>query len=277
MKIQFSKYHGIKNDYVLIDEIKTKIKLAKKDIINILDRRGGIGADGLILMCLSKKADFMMRIFNADGSEAEMCGNGIRCLAKFALDEKFLNAKSFSIETKAGIKHIEVLENCTESAVVKVDMGEPILEREKIPVRTNQHPQNLKITVDKKTFSAVAVSIGNPHCVIFVDDVDRFDVNRYGQIVEGHKIFPRRTNCEFVEVVNKKLVKQRTYERGVGETYACGTGACAVCVAAVLKNFCNNKITVKLLGGNLTVEWLNFKNIFITGKAKKIFEGSFSI
>ncbi len=273
--IKFTKMQGLGNDYVYIDAINQDIEKESELALFVSDRHYGIGSDGLILICRSKIADFKMKMFNPDGSEAEMCGNGIRCVGKFVYDNGLTQKTLITIETLAGIKKLKLnLEN-GEVKNVKVDMGEPILEAEKIPVCSDEKIiKNLKINVEDMEFNITAVSMGNPHAVVFIKNIEKFNVEKYGKQIENNISFPKRTNVEFVEIINKEKVKMRVWERGTGETLACGTGACATVVAGVLNNFIERKANVELLGGILEIEWNKEDNhIYMTGEAKTVFEG----
>ena len=273
--IKFTKMQGLGNDYVYIDAINQDIEKESELALFVSDRHYGIGSDGLILICRSKIADFKMRMFNPDGSEAEMCGNGIRCVGKFVYDNGLTQKTLITIETLAGIKKLKLnLEN-GEVKNVKVDMGEPILEAEKIPVCSDEKIiKNFKINVEDMEFNITAVSMGNPHAVVFIKNIEKFNVEKYGKQIENNILFPKRTNVEFVEIINKEKVKMRVWERGTGETLACGTGACATVVAGVLNNFIERKANVELLGGILEIEWNKEDNhIYMTGEAKTVFEG----
>ena len=273
--IKFTKMQGLGNDYVYIDAINQDIKKESELALFVSDRHYGIGSDGLILICKSKIADFKMKMFNPDGSEAEMCGNGIRCVGKFVYDKRLTQKTLITIETLAGIKKLKLnLEN-GEVKNVKVDMGEPILEAEKIPVCSDEKIiKNFKINVEDMEFNITAVSMGNPHAVVFIKNIEKFNVEKYGKQIENNILFPKRTNVEFVEIINKEKVKMRVWERGTGETLACGTGACATVVAGVLNNFIERKANVELLGGILEIEWNKEDNhIYMTGEAKTVFEG----
>ena len=260
------------NDFIIIQEPK----YLNKDLRKLCDRHFGIGADGVIFILPSKVADFRMRIFNSDGSEAEMCGNGIRCLAKYAFDKGLTKRKVISFETKAGIIITELILRNKKVKEVKVDMGEPKMKRKDIPMLGNQDEEviNSQFSILNSQFSITCVSVGNPHCVLFVDDIEKIDVAKIGSSIEKNKVFPNRINVEFVKVLNKNEIKVRVWERGVGETYACGTGACASVVASVLNNFTERKVIVHLIGGKLDVFWDKNNHIYLTGEAKKVFEGN---
>ena len=274
--LEFVKMHGLGNDYVYMDAINQIIKdrneLAKK----VSDRHFGIGSDGLILICKSNIADFSMQMFNSDGTEAEMCGNGIRCVGKFVYDNGFTNKKNLTIETLAGIKKLELITKKEKVEAVKVDMGEPILEPEKIPVISKEIPVNdLNLNIIDKNLKFTCVSMGNPHAITFIDEnVNEFDVEKYGRLVEINEVFPKKTNVEFINIINKNKIKMRVWERGAGETLACGTGACASAVAAIINGYTNRNIIVELLGGTLEIEWnKNDNHIYMTGPAKIVFKG----
>jgi diaminopimelate epimerase len=276
--IKFIKMHGLGNDFVMIDLINQEVipdlhNLAKR----VCHRQFGVGADGLILILPSEKADVQMRIINSDGSEAEMCGNGIRCLAKMVYESGLVKTPVIEVETLAGIMRPElILDHQYQVLSVKVDMGEPRLLPQDIPVlmpgeRVIARPLN----VENEIFLVNAVSMGNPHCVVFVSDVSETPVRTLGPMIENHSVFPLKTNVEFVEVINRQEVKMRVWERGAGETMACGTGACAVAVASVLNNKTDREITVHLNGGDLTLLWAENNHVFMTGPAEKVFEGQF--
>lgn len=276
--IKFTKMHGLGNDYVYIDctngnnHIENESDLAQF----VSNRHFGIGSDGLILICNSKIADFKMRMFNYDGSEAEMCGNGIRCVGKFVYDKGLTNKTEIIIETLAGIKTLKLNIANNKVDTVKVDMGEPILEPKLIPVISNENPvKNLKIKALDKEFTFTCVSMGNPHAITVVNNVDDFNVEKYGKILEIDEHFPKRCNIEFIEIIDKDNIKMRVWERGAGETFACGTGACATAVACHLNNYTNSKVNVELLGGILQIEWKKEDNhIYMTGPATTVFEGA---
>lgn len=274
--IEFVKMHGLGNDYVYIDAINQNInnknELAKK----VSDRHFGIGSDGMILICKSDIADFRMQMFNSDGTEAEMCGNGIRCVGKFVYDNGYTNKENIEIETLAGVKKLKLFVQNGKVEKVKVDMGEPILEPNKIPVISSEEPvKDLNLNIMDRNFKFTCVSMGNPHAVTFIDeDVNEFDIEKYGKLVEINEVFPQRTNVEFLNIINKNTIKMRVWERGAGETLACGTGACASAVASFLNGFTERKVTVELLGGNLEIEWNEEDNhIYMTGPATTVYKG----
>ena len=276
---KFTKMHGLGNDYVYMDAIHQKIDNESDLAQFVSNRHFGIGSDGLILICESNVADFKMRMFNADGSEAEMCGNGIRCVGKFVYDKRLTNKNTITVETLAGIKTLVL--NTKEGKVdtVRVDMGEPILEAKKIPVISEKNPvTGLKLKALQKEFEFTCVSIGNPHAITVVENTETFEVEKYGKVLEIDSVFPNKTNVEFVEIVDKEHIKMRVWERGSGETLACGTGACATAVACYLNNLTNRHTFVELLGGTLEIEWNEKDNhIYMTGPATTVFEGTLEI
>lgn len=274
--LQFTKMHGLGNDYVYMDAINQKIENRSELAKFVSDRHFGIGSDGLILICPSEKADFRMQMFNQDGSEAEMCGNGIRCVGKFVYDKGLTKKETITVETLAGIKTLVMTAKNGKIETARVDMGEPILEPEKIPVISNENPvKNLKLEVEDKKFIFTCVSMGNPHAVTFIkEDVNKFDICKYGAKLEVNKAFPKKANIEFINVIDDKTLNMRVWERGAGETLACGTGACAVTVAAILNGYTERTVTVHLLGGDLKIEWnKNDNHVYMTGPATTVFEG----
>ena len=274
--LQFTKMHGLGNDYVYMDAINQKIENRSELAKFVSDRHFGIGSDGLILICPSEKADFRMQMFNQDGSEAEMCGNGIRCVGKFVYDKGLTKKETITVETLAGIKTLVMTAKNGKIETARVDMGEPILEPEKIPVISNENPvKNLKLEAEDKDFTFTCVSMGNPHAVTFIkEDVNKFDICKYGAKLEVNKAFPKKANIEFINVIDDKTLNMRVWERGAGETLACGTGACAVTVAAILNGYTERTVTVHLLGGDLKIEWSkNDNHVYMTGPATTVFEG----
>ena len=274
--LQFTKMHGLGNDYVYMDAINQKIENRSELAKFVSDRHFGIGSDGLILICPSEKADFRMQMFNQDGSEAEMCGNGIRCVGKFVYDKGLTNKETITVETLAGIKTLVMTEKNGKIETARVDMGEPILEPEKIPVMSKENPvKNLKVNEEDKEFNFTCVSMGNPHAVTFIkEDVNKFDICKYGSKLEINSAFPKKANIEFINVIDDKTLKMRVWERGAGETLACGTGACASAVAAILNGYTTREVTVHLLGGNLKIKWdENDNHVYMTGPATTVFEG----
>jgi diaminopimelate epimerase len=273
--MRFSKMQGCGNDYIYINCFKEKVKNAPSLSVRLSDRHFGIGGDGLILIAPSKKADARMIMYNADGSEAEMCGNGIRCVAKYVYEARIRRAKVLRIETRCGIKEIAVTVRNGKVTRARVNMGRPHLAPAEIPVVSKADRLVLfPIKIDGKRFEITTVNMGNPHCVVFVDDVKGFPVETIGPLIENHLMFPKRTNVEFVEVLSAAEVRQRTWERGSGETLACGTGASAVCVAGVLTGKTGRKLTCHLSGGTLFLEWKNDNApVFMTGPCVEAFRG----
>ncbi len=273
--IKFTKMHGLGNDYVYMDAIHQNIENESSLAQFVSNRNFGIGSDGLILICKSDVADFKMRMFNSDGSEAEMCGNGIRCVGKFVFDKGLTNKTEVKIETLAGIKTLKLNIKEGKVSTARVDMGEPILEPKEIPVISNEDiVKNLEVSAENRNFRFTCVSMGNPHAITFVDDTKNFDVEKYGKVIEVDKNFPRKTNVEFIEVIDKNNIKMRVWERGAGETLACGTGACASTVACILNGLTDRKVNVELLGGTLEIEWNKEDNhVYMTGPAVTVFEG----
>ena len=274
--IKFTKMHGLGNDYVYIDcTEEQKIKNISSLAQFISNRHFGVGSDGLILICKSDIADFKMRMFNYDGTEAEMCGNGIRCVGKFVYDKGLTKKDNITVETLAGIKKLKF--NIKEGNVetVEVDMGEPILEPDKIPVISEEAiVKNLKIKARENEFKFTCVSMGYPHEITIVDNTKDFNIEKYGPVLEKDEHFPRRANIEFIELVDKNNIKMRVWERGAGETLACGTGACASVVACALNGYIENEANVELLGGTLKIRWDKENNhIYMTGPATTVFEG----
>lgn len=274
--LEFIKMHGLGNDYVYMNAINQNIKNRNELAKKVSDRHYGIGSDGLILICESNVADFRMQMFNSDGTEAEMCGNGIRCVGKYVYDNGFTNKNNLTIETLAGIKKLKLITKDKKVEKVKVDMGEPIFEPEKIPVISKENPvKGLNLNLLDRSFKFTCISMGNPHAVTFIDDeINNFDVEKYGKEAEKNEAFPKRTNVEFINMINKNKIKMRVWERGAGETLACGTGACASAVAAILNGYTDRNIFVELLGGILEIEWNKKDNhIYMTGPATTVFKG----
>lgn len=278
--MKFTKMHGAGNDYVYVNCFEENVSDPAATAIKVSNRNFGIGSDGLILIMPSDKADVRMRMFNSDGSESEMCGNGIRCVAKYAYDHGIVAKTEITAETGAGILTLQLFPDAENKVDrVRVNMGPPRLSREEIPMNGTPVAQVVaeELTVLDKTFKITCVSMGNPHCIIYVDDVDNFPVATYGPLIENHQLFPRRTNVEFIQIISRTEVKQRTWERGAGETLACGTGASAVCVAGVLNNVTDRKILNHLTGGDLELEWVENGPVFMTGPAAEVFNGEIAI
>ncbi len=278
--MKFTKMQGAGNDYVYVDCFKEKVQDPAAAAIKVSNRNFGIGSDGLILIMPSEVADVRMRMFNSDGSESEMCGNGIRCVAKYAYDHGIVSKKEITAETGAGVLTLQLFtDSGNKVEKVRVNMGPPRLTRKEIPMLGNPDEKVVSqpLNVLHSTFDITCASMGNPHCVIFVDDVGNFPVEKYGPIIENHELFPRRTNVEFVQVVSRTEVRQRTWERGAGETLACGTGSSAVTAACVLNGLTEKKILNHLLGGDLEMEWSEDGNIYMTGPAVEVFSGEIGI
>lgn len=276
--MMFFKMQGLGNDYVYIDCINGKEPIDIKNLTNRLSNRHfGVGSDGLILLCKSKVADLKMRMFNSDGSEAQMCGNGIRCVAKLAYELGLICEEITTIETLSGIKTLKLNIVNGKVKTVEVDMGTPILEATKIPVSSSAKIEDKKVKaevkVKNKKIELTCVSMGNPHAVTFVNNIKNFKVAEYGPILENADIFPEKANIEFVEVVDKNNIKMRVWERGSGETLACGTGACSSVVASRLNGYTDRKVNVQLLGGNLEIEWKPNNHVHMTGPAVTVFKG----
>lgn len=272
MKINFTKMHGLGNDFILIDcrdlDLPELSELSKR----LCNRRLGIGADQMLLLYSSAIADFKMRIFNADGGEVEMCGNGIRCFAKYIWDRGFSEKSILDVETAAGIIRPE-----KAGDMVKVDMGEPTLNGPQIPVNIEGRVIDYPLRIDDRLFHITCVSVGNPHAIIVVENVTTFPVTYYGPMIENHQLFPKRVNVEFIEVLSPSEIKMRVWERGSGETMACGTGASAAAVASNIKGLTGKTVITNLLGGNLLIEWAKNNHIYMTGPAVEVFEGRIKI
>ncbi len=275
--MRFSKWQGTGNDFVLL-EVDAVPETAPDLARALCDRHYGVGADGLVFVLPGEKEKLGMRIFNPDGSEAEMCGNALRCVAKFAFTRRRVSSPSFGVETPAGVRFPEVLTGEGGVVGVRVDMGEPVLAREAIPVLGPPGTRVLdeELHLDGETFRFTAVSMGNPHCLIFVPRLEDFPVAELGPRIERHPLFPKRTNVEFVEVVTPEVLLVRVWERGAGETLACGTGACAAVVGGFLTGRCARRAEVKLPGGTLSVAWEEDNHVYLTGPAEEVFQGELS-
>ncbi len=275
--MKFTKMHGTGNDYIYVNGFEEKIENPEEFAIRYSDRHKGIGSDGLVMIMPSENCDFRMRMFNADGSESEMCGNASRCIGKFVYDKGLTDKTSVTLETLAGVKVLQLfIDKNNKVETVTVDMGEPILQPELIPTTfTGGTVINKSVKfAEELDYSITCVSMGNPHAVIFTSGIDTLDLPKIGPVIENATIFPRRTNTEFIEVLSKDRVKMRVWERGSGETMACGTGACASVVAAVLNGHTNRIVTVVLIGGELLIEWKESDNrVYLTGSATTVFEG----
>jgi len=278
--MKFTKMQGAGNDYVYVDCFSESVADPRQTAIKVSNRNFGIGSDGLILIMPSEVADVRMRMFNSDGSESEMCGNGVRCVAKYAYDHGLVKRSEISVETGAGVLSLQLFPG-DDGAIekVRVNMGLPRLARSEIPMNGTAVATVVaeELTVLDKVFKITCLSMGNPHCVIYVDDVENFPVSTYGPLIENHQMFPRRTNVEFIQIISRSEVRQRTWERGAGETLACGTGASAVCVAGVLNNVTERCILNHLAGGDLELEWSEEGAVFMTGPAVEVFSGNIKV
>lgn len=275
--IRFTKMHGIGNDYIYIDCMKSEPDRIPELAIEMSDRHFGVGGDGIVLICPSEVADFRMRMFNNDGSEARMCGNASRCIAKYVHDHGLTDHNPISLETLSGIKVLSLNMNGEgEVGSVTVDMGQPELNAAAVPVvsRSEQMIEE-PVETSRGTLNVTAVSMGNPHGVIFVDRIEDIDFDTLGPELERHPMWPDRANIEFVEIISPSEARMRVWERGTGETLACGTGACASAVAAALTGRCERKVTIHLRGGDLTIEWGDDGHVRMTGGATEVFEGNY--
>ncbi len=275
--MKFTKMHGAGNDYIYIDcftqEVKNPEILSKK----LSDRHFGIGADGIVLIKPSVNADCFMDIYNADGSRAQMCGNAVRCTAKYIYDNIF-KSSTIMVETISGIKAIELIKKDGIVVGGRVNMGKPIFSGHQIPTRYGASiVKNEKLNINDKIYEITCISMGNPHCVVFCEDIDNLNLNTLGPLFENHEMFPERINTEFVKILDENHLKMRVWERGSGETLACGTGACAVAVAAVINGYCkmNTDIVVEAVGGDLTVRWCDDNDVYLYGNAITTFQGNF--
>ena len=286
MQINFTKMQGCGNDYVYINGFTEIIPQQQKPdfVRKMSDRHFGIGGDGVIFVNPSQTADFEMEMYNADGSRGEMCGNGIRCVAKYVYDYGLTDKTHISVETLGGIKYLDLTVKDGKVALVRVDMGEPELDPEKIPIIMKGYSDetdrvlNAQIKVDGKEYHMTGVSMGNPHDVVYIDDVQGLGIEKIGPKFENHERFPQRINTEFARVIDRKTVEMRVWERGSGETLACGTGACAVAVASILNGYTEREVEIRLLGGNLQIEWNEEDNhVYMTGPATVVFDGEIEL
>lgn len=283
MKLNFTKMEGLGNDYVYVNCFKETVENPSELSRRVSDRHFGIGSDGLILIKPSQVADFTMDMYNADGSQSEMCGNGIRCVGKYVYDYGLTDKEEISVETLAGIKYLKfVIDRKDPSdrgtvAMVTVNMGEPIFTPEEVPVAIDEDLDQVvdyPVTIDGTSYNITCVSMGNPHCITYVEDTDAFPLEEIGPKFENSPLFPRRVNAEFIQIVSRDYLKMRVWERGSGETLACGTGACATAVASILNGLTEDEVTVKLLGGELIIKWDRETNlVYMTGPAKVVFDG----
>ncbi len=285
MNLRFTKMQGCGNDYIYVDGFAEQIDTDKKPelVRKLSDRHFGIGGDGVIFINPGKSAEFEMEMYNADGTRAQMCGNGIRCVAKYVYDYGLTDKTSITIESFGNVKYVELtLGNDGKAATVKVNMGAPIIKADKVPVISeNEQVIDEEIVAGGQSYQMTCVSMGNPHAVVFVNelaDMKAFDIEHVGPYFEHHERFPERTNTEFVKVIDRNTVEMRVWERGTGETLACGTGCCAVTVACVLNGLTDTKVHVKVLGGEILCEWDQQANlVYMTGPAATVFEGEIAI
>ena len=275
MDIKFTKMHGCGNDYIYINCFETEIESPEALAILLSDRHVGIGGDGIVLILPSEIADAKMRMFNMDGSEGNMCGNAIRCVGKFLYDNGIVKKNQIQIETKSGIKYLTLLVENNEVYAAKVDMGDAILRAEEIPVKlSGETIIAKKVNIGDTDYEITCVSMGNPHAVVFCENLNELKLNKIGPLFENNEIFPDKVNTEFVEIIERNHLKMRVWERGSGETQACGTGACATAVASVLSGYCdkNTDIKIQLIGGELIIKYTD-ETVFMTGNCKKVFDG----
>ncbi|BCN29991.1 diaminopimelate epimerase [Anaeromicropila herbilytica] len=277
--MKFTKMQGCGNDYVYVNCIEKELENSNEIAKVVSNRHFGVGGDGMIMICSSDKADFRMKMLNADGSEGAMCGNGIRCVAKYVYDYKLTNKENLSIETPSGIKYLDLTTENNKVVEVTVNMGSPILEAKLIPVISDNDKVIAEpIDIDGVEYKITCVSMGNPHAIVFVEDTKNFQVEKIGPSFENNKIFPDRVNTEFIQVIDRNTISMRVWERGSGETLACGTGACASVVACVLNGKTEDEVTVKLLGGDLKIKYDREQNlVFMTGPAVIVFEGEIEL
>ena len=277
--MKFTKMQGLGNDYVYVNCFQETVEDPAKTARIVSDRHFGVGSDGLILIKPSEKADFEMDMYNADGSRGAMCGNGIRCVAKYVYDYGLTDQTRITVDTASGVKTLELQVENGKAVRVKVDMGAPILEPERIPVKSEkERVMDAPVSVGGAEYRMTCVSMGNPHCVVPVEDVDGLEIEKIGPLFENHPMFPDRVNTEFIRVLDRNTVQMRVWERGAGETWACGTGACAVAVACALNGWTEEKVLVKLRGGDLEIFWDRDKNtVFMTGPAAVVFEGEIDL
>lgn len=275
--MKFTKMQGCGNDYVYINGFTEKIGDKPAFVRAVSDRHFGVGGDGAIFINPSEEADFEMEMYNADGTRAEMCGNGIRCVAKYVYDKGLTDKKQISIVSFGNVKFVDLYVEDGLVRSVKVNMGAPVLEAKKVPVKSAmERSVDEPITVKGKEYRMTCVSMGNPHAVVFMENIAKLDIASIGPLFENHEVFPNRTNTEFVEVVDRTHVNMRVWERGTGETLACGTGCCATVAACVLNGLTEDEVTVRVLGGEIDIRWDRNKNlIYMTGPAETVFEGEF--
>lgn len=276
--MKFTKMHGIGNDYVYVNCLEETVANPSETAIAVSDRHKGIGSDGLVLIKTSDIADFTMEMYNADGSQSQMCGNAIRCVGKYVYENRLTDKTNISIETLAGVKYLELYVANGKVETVKVNMGAPILVPSQIPVAVDgDRVVNEAVEIDGKKYNITCVSMGNPHCITYVDNVSNLEIDKIGPEFENNKLFPERVNAEFVRVIDRDTVEMRVWERGSGETMACGTGACAVAVASILNGLCNDTVMVKLLGGDLQITWDREADVvYMTGSATTVYTGEWN-
>lgn len=277
--MKFTKMQGLGNDYVYVDCTRQELDNPSRISEYVSDRHFGIGSDGLILIKKSTKADFFMEMYNADGSQGEMCGNGIRCVGKYVYDNGLTNKTELAVDTLAGIKYLNLNVEDGKVASVRVNMGAPELKPELIPVNMpGDRIVSEKLVVDGQEYSITCVSMGNPHAIVYVDDVSKVDIEKTGPLFENNSVFPKRINTEFIQVADRNNLYMRVWERGSGETLACGTGACASAVASILNGLCEESVTIHLLGGNLKILWDRKNNlVYMEGPAKTVFTGDIQL
>lgn len=276
--MKFTKMHGIGNDYVYVNCLEETVANPSETAIAVSDRHKGIGSDGLVLIKTSDIADFTMEMYNADGSQSQMCGNAIRCVGKYVYENRLTDKTNISIETLAGVKYLELYVANGKVETVKVNMGAPILVPSQIPVAVDgDRVVNEAVEINGKKYNITCVSMGNPHCITYVDNVSNLEIDKIGPEFENNKLFPERVNAEFVRVIDRDTVEMRVWERGSGETMACGTGACAVAVASILNGLCNDTVMVKLLGGDLQITWDREADVvYMTGSATTVYTGEWN-
>ena len=278
--MKFTKMHGIGNDYIYVNCFEEKVDNPEKVSIYVSDRRKGIGSDGLVMIMPSDKADFRMRIFNADGSEAMMCGNATRCIGKYVYDKGLTDKTEITLETNSGIKYLTLFPENGKVEFVEVDMGKAILTPKDIPVNSDKESFiSEPVEVDGKEYKITCVSMGNPHAIVYMDDIKDLELEKIGPSFENHKLFPDRINTEFIEVIDSHTLNMRVWERGSGETFACGTGACASVVASVLNGYCNHdeEVTVHLRGGDLKITWNSDGTVIMKGPAALICDADIDV
>lgn len=277
--MKFTKMHGIGNDYVYVNCLEEKVDDPNQIARFVSDRHFGIGADGLILIHPSEIADFRMEMYNADGSQGAMCGNGIRCVAKYVYDHRLTAKEQISIETKSGVKSLDLTVENQKAGQIRVNMGTPDLNARNIPIQTEtEQAVGMPIEIEGERFRITGISMGNPHAVVYLDDVKTFDIEKWGPKFENHPLFPDRINTEFCKILDSETIQMRVWERGSGETLACGTGACAAAVSSVLNGYTHTQVTVKLLGGDLKIFWdRDADQVYMTGPAVEVFSGEIDL